>query len=128
MTLLRKKNLNCNAWNIAVKRNRGPMKSNAEIIRIEDIKKRSRHIFEASDFVEEAYLFGSYARGEATPESDIDFMIVLSRSVGLDFFGLYHFLSEEFDKNVDVITEREALEIMPESIERDKIKIYERKN
>ena len=84
--------------------------------------------FEASDFVEEAYLFGSYARGEATPESDIDFMIVLSRSVGLDFFGLYHFLSEEFDKNVDVITEREALEIMPESIERDKIKIYERKN
>lgn len=120
--------MNCNAWNIAVKRNRGPMKSNAEIIRIEDIKKRSRHIFEASDFVEEAYLFGSYARGEATPESDIDFMIVLSRSVGLDFFGLYHFLSEEFDKNVDVITEREALEIMPESIERDKIKIYERKN
>ncbi len=103
------------------------MESKAEIIKIEDIKKRSRHIFESSDFVEEAYLFGSYARGEATPESDIDFMIVLSRRVGLDFFGLYHFLSEEFDKKVDVITEREALEIMPESIERDKIKIYERK-
>ena len=57
------------------------MESKAEIIKIEDIKKRSRHIFESSDFVEEAYLFGSYARGEATPESDIDFMIVLSRSL-----------------------------------------------
>lgn len=99
-----------------------------KIIKIEDIEKRSRHIFESSDFVEEAYLFGSYARGEATPKSDIDFMIVLNRKVGLDFFGLYHFLSEEFDKNVDVITEKEALEIMPKSIERDKIKIYERKN
>lgn len=99
-----------------------------KIIKIEDIEKRSRHIFEAADFVEEAYLFGSYARGEATPKSDIDFMIVLNRKVGLDFFGLYHFLSEEFDKNVDVITEKEALEIMPKSIERDKIKIYERKN
>ncbi len=99
-----------------------------KIIKIEDIEKRSRHIFESLDFVEEAYLFGSYARGEATPKSDIDFMIVLNRKVGLDFFGLYHFLSEEFDKNVDVITEKEALEIMPKSIERDKIKIYERKN
>uniref|UniRef100_UPI0025DE6A4B nucleotidyltransferase family protein n=1 Tax=uncultured Clostridium sp. TaxID=59620 RepID=UPI0025DE6A4B len=49
-------------------------------------------------------LFGSRARKDNSPKSDIDFMIVLNRKVGLDFFGLYHFLSEEFDKNVDVIT------------------------
>lgn len=104
------------------------MERTDEVIEITDIEKRSRHIFESADFVEEAFLFGSYARGEANPKSDIDFMIVLNRKVGLDFFGLYHFLSEEFKKNVDVITEKEALEIMPKSIERDKVKIYERKN
>lgn len=104
------------------------MDNKDKIIKIDEIKKRSRHIFESLNFVEKAYLFGSYARGEATPESDMDFMIVLNKKVGLDFFGLYHFLGEEFKKNVDVITEKEALEIMPKTIERDKVKIYERKN
>ena len=51
-------------------------------------------------------------------------MIVLNRKVGMEFFGLYHFLQEEFGKKVDVISEKEAYDIMPESIERDKVKIY----
>ena len=51
-------------------------------------------------------------------------MIVLNRTVGLEFFGLYHFLQEEFGKNVDVISEKEAYEIMPKSIEKDKVKVY----
>ena len=103
------------------------MKNKVRVIKIDDIKERSRHIFESSGFVEKAYLFGSYARGEATPDSDIDFMVVLNKKVGLDFFELYHFLSEEFGKRVDVITEKEAFEIMPKTIVKDKIKIYERK-
>ena len=81
-------------------------------------------MFDNQDFVKEAYLFGSYARGEATEKSDIDFMIVLNRTVGMEIFGLYHFLQKEFQKDVDVLTEKEAYDIMPESIERDKVKIY----
>ena len=42
----------------------------------------------------------------------------------MEFFGLYYFLQEEFGKNVDVISEKEAYEIMPKSIERDKVKVY----
>lgn len=94
------------------------------IYTIEQIKNKSKEVFDKQDFVKEAYLFGSYARGEATEKSDIDFMIVLNRAVGTEFFGLYHFLQKEFQKDVDVLTEKEAYDIMPESIERDKVKIY----
>ena len=94
------------------------------IYTIEQIKNKTKEVFDNQDFVKEAYLFGSYARGEATEKSDIDFMIVLNRTVGMEFFGLYHFLQKEFQKDVDVLTEKEAYDIMPESIERDKVKIY----
>lgn len=94
------------------------------IYTIEQIKNKSKEVFDNQDFVKEAYLFGSYARGEATEKSDIDFMIVLNRTVGMEFFGLYHFLQKEFQKDVDVLTDKEAYDIMPESIERDKVKIY----
>ena len=70
------------------------------IYTIEQIKDKCRKVFDKQNFIKEAYLFGSYARGEATEKSDIDFMIVLNRTVGLEFFGLYHFLQEEFGKNV----------------------------
>lgn len=94
------------------------------IYTINQIREKSKNIFDKQDFIKEVYLFGSYARGEATENSDIDFMIVLKRKVGMEFFGLYHFLQEEFGKKVDVISEKEAYDIMPESIERDKVKIY----
>lgn len=38
-----------------------------------------------------AWLFGSFARGEETSQSDVDILIVLdhSQTVGMDFFGMY---------------------------------------
>lgn len=97
---------------------------NNMIYTIENIKNKSKKVFDNQDFVKEVYLFGSYARGEATEKSDIDFMVVLNREVGMEFFGLYQFLQDEFEKEVDVLTEKEAYDIMPETIERDKVKIY----
>ena len=53
------------------------------------------------------YLFGSYARGEATVESDIDFLID-TEGAGLDTLfklgGLYAEIEEEFDCPIDMIT------------------------
>ena len=97
-----------------------------KIYTLEEIKTKSKPIFINNDFVDKVYLFGSYARGEATEHSDLDFMVVLARPVGLDFFGLYDYLQTEFHKNVDVITENEAKSIMPKTLERDKVLIYER--
>ena len=99
-----------------------------QIYTLDEIKQIASSVFSQYPTIQSAYLFGSYARGEATENSDLDFMIVLSRPVGLEFFGLYDLLQDKFGKLVDVISEKEAYKIMPKSIERDKVLIYERKN
>jgi predicted nucleotidyltransferase len=52
-------------------------------------------------------IFGSVARGEATPESDIDFLVELApnRSL-LDLGGLLMELQDLLGCNVDVVTEK----------------------
>lgn len=53
--------------------------------------------------VEEIYLFGSYARGEATQESDLDFLVFGGKSFKLTMiFALAEELREAFQKEVDV--------------------------
>jgi len=56
--------------------------------------------------VDKAYLFGSYARGEATPESDIDILIKSGTIKSLfKLGGLYYELEEILNKSIDIITE-----------------------
>jgi len=54
--------------------------------------------------VDRVYLFGSYSRGEATEESDIDFVIDKGRVMGLEFCGMLIDLQDIFGKNVDLLT------------------------
>ena len=54
--------------------------------------------------VDRVYLFGSYAKGEATGASDIDFIIDKGRLRGLKFAGMLADLQEKFEKNVDLLT------------------------
>ena len=49
-------------------------------------------------------LFGSHARDEARPESDVDLIVDLGRPLGLDFFGLEIELSERLGAKVDLAT------------------------
>ena len=51
------------------------------------------------------YLFGSYARGEATPESDLDFRIDKGQVCNLiKLGGLLNDLEDGFQKHLDVLT------------------------
>lgn len=51
------------------------------------------------------YLFGSYARGEQTPESDIDLLVELSEPIGMfKFIELQYELEDIFGKSVDLGT------------------------
>ena len=52
------------------------------------------------------YLFGSYARGDATPDSDVDLLVDTSGSKlrGLDFGGLYNDLQSALGLSVDLVT------------------------
>lgn len=75
-----------------------------------------------------AWLFGSFARGEETPNSDVDILVVLDHSqpVGLRFFGMFEDLKELLGRNVDLVTESSLAPFARESVERDKKIIYER--
>jgi len=56
--------------------------------------------------VKKLALFGSYARGEQTGDSDIDFITEPKKGMGLAFFGFADELENEFDTQVDVLTYR----------------------
>jgi predicted nucleotidyltransferase len=75
-----------------------------------------------------AYLFGSFSRGEETESSDIDILIVLDESqhIGLKFFGMYEDLKDLLGRKVDLVTERSLAPFARDSVNRDKILIYER--
>ena len=75
-----------------------------------------------------AWIFGSFARGEDTPLSDVDILIVLDHTqpIGLKFFGMWDDLERLLDRSVDLVTENSLADFARESVERDKVLIYER--
>jgi predicted nucleotidyltransferase len=103
----------------------------AEIVQIKMDKEKIRHIvsgYFANQPVLKAWLFGSFARGEETPLSDVDILVVLdpSQHVGLKFFGMWNDLENLLDRSVDLVTEGSLAPFAVESANRDKILIYER--
>ena len=70
---------------------------------LEEIREKVKPIADAYG-VERIYLFGSYARGEATSESDLDFRVDKGKVKGIAFGGLINALLDTFDKKVDVVT------------------------
>ena len=75
---------------------------------LEDIEKTLKKHKEAlmeKFFVKKIGVFGSYSRGEETPESDVDILVVLSEPLGWEFFDLKEYLEEIFAKKVDLGTE-----------------------
>ena len=75
-----------------------------------------------------AWLFGSFARGEETPVSDVDILVLLdhSKPIGLKFFGMWNDLERLLDRKVDLVEEGNLLPFAEESANRDKQLIYER--
>ena len=75
--------------------------------------------------VEYCYLFGSYAKGKATPTSDVDLLIYTTVS-GLRFYGLVEELRERMGKKVDVLDQKQIAENfdLTNEILKNGIKIY----
>jgi uncharacterized protein len=65
-------------------------------------------------------VFGSVARGEATPDSDVDFLVDMEPGRSLfDLGGLLMDLQELFGRRVDVVTERGLRERLRERVLRE---------
>jgi predicted nucleotidyltransferase len=77
--------------------------------------------------VVKAWIFGSYARGEQTENSDIDILIQPEQSVGLfKLSGMHLDLQDMLHIDVDLVTVKGLLPFARKSADRDKILIYER--
>lgn len=77
-----------------------------------------------------AWLFGSVARGEDTPQSDVDLLVVYDKE-GVSLLkhaSMIIDLEELLGRRVDIVEEGTLLPFAVESANRDKKLIYERAN
>ena len=78
--------------------------------------------------VMKAWIFGSYARGEADANSDVDVLVEVdyNKNPGIDFFEWHQDLAEAIHKKVDVVSLRSVNKRVWPYIEKDMKLIYER--
>ena len=71
---------------------------------LKEIIKEHRQELEQKYKVKSMAIYGSYARGEQTKESDVDVLVEFSGPVGFLFIHLADYLEEIFGVKVDLIT------------------------
>ncbi len=94
------------------------------VLKIEKIKEVVSKVFNRYR-VSTCYLFGSYAKGKARSDSDIDLMIV-SELEGIEYFQLVGELQDKLKKKVDLLRVETAVQnvkLMNEIL-KDGMKIY----
>lgn len=97
------------------------------ILTTEQIKQIVSGFFEKRP-VKKVWLFGSYARGEANENSDVDILVDLdhTKPIGWDYYLWFEELAEKLSKRVDIVSAgRENKHIKP-FIDKDKWVIYEK--
>ena len=78
--------------------------------------------------ITKAWLFGSYARGEASEESDVDILVIFKEKakIGMKFIEILNSLERILGRNVDLVEESSLLPWIKPYVEKEKILIYER--
>ncbi|MDE7194083.1 MAG: nucleotidyltransferase domain-containing protein [Oscillospiraceae bacterium] len=99
---------------------------NDKIYSIEEIQSRISPIAMRYG-VERVYLFGSYAKGCATAESDVDLRIDKGSLRGLfALSGMRLDICDALSKEVDLLTTNSLDDIFRSKIQNDEVMIYER--
>jgi len=84
----------------------------------------------ASQPIEKAWIFGSYARSEENKKSDIDILVNFSPESKVTLFKYIHIVNDLqalTGKKVDLVEDGQLKQFAKSSAENDKILIYERK-
>ncbi|MCR5643345.1 MAG: nucleotidyltransferase domain-containing protein [Prevotella sp.] len=79
--------------------------------------------------VVKAWLFGSYARGEQTEDSDVDILVEYDKDAHISLLTISHMMGElekSTGRRVDLIEEGCLMPFAIDSVNRDKHLIYER--
>ena len=88
--------------------------------------------FCVSQPIKKAWLFGSCSRGEETSESDIDILVEydrLNERISLmRIAGMMIGLEDLLRRKVDMVESGRLLPFAQESVDRDKLLVYERKS
>lgn len=91
----------------------------------DDLFKKIFFILKTHD-VKKIAIFGSYVRGEARPESDIDIIVEFTgRKSLLDLVGIEQELSEALGIKVDLLTEKSISPYLIDRIKKEMVVIYE---
>jgi len=97
------------------------MKSLAEI---QEILRRHKAELAERYKVKELSIFGSYARGEATPESDLDLLVEFSEPISLfRFVELEEYLSQLLGLRVELVSRGALKPHIGKSILRERIPV-----
>ena len=77
-----------------------------------------------------AFIFGSFARGDADLKSDYDILVELdySQKIGIEFIQMQLDLVDILKNNVDLVSDKALSRHIRPFVEKDKLLIYERKN
>ena len=76
-----------------------------------------------------AWVFGSFARGEETPESDLDLLVDYDHEVKISLLDIVRFkldIEKKIQREVDLVENGYLKPFAVASAERDKYLIYER--
>ena len=111
---------------------RNDVRGDSDILSVDSIRLLVRPVAKKYQ-IEKLYLFGSYARGEAKPESDVDLMIEGGKISGIfGFVDIIDSFQSAVSKKVDLVDSRAVAENKTRAgrrfydhVERDKVLIYE---
>ena len=95
------------------------------MLTIEEIKTAVTPICERYG-VERLSLFGSYARGEADAQSDVDLMVDGGKLVGFAWGGFYADVQDALGVKLDVLSRRGARKKFLDAISKDEVLLYAR--
>lgn len=74
--------------------------------------------------VQQLALFGSFARGTATPQSDVDILVSFDGpATSARYFGVQFFLEDLLGKPVDLVTSKALRERLRPFVERDAVNV-----